>query len=85
MHKIDHFYRDVSCLSDNPYVFIICRVFIRAKVYRKSELRIICNKLTKNASKNQDLWNQELSKISVTKGFKLALDGHFCLLDPKGR
>lgn len=43
------------------------------------------NKLTKNASKNQDLWKQELTKISVNKGFKLALDGHFCLLDSKGK
>lgn len=42
MHEVDHFYRDVSCLSDYPYVFIICGVFTRAKVYRKSELRIIC-------------------------------------------
>lgn len=42
MHEVDHFYRDVSCLSDYPYVFIICGVFTRAKVYRKSELRIMC-------------------------------------------
>ena len=42
------------------------------------------NKFTENISNNQILWKQELEKLHLTRGFKIALDGHFCLLDSKG-
>lgn len=38
------------------------------------------NKETKNISKNQELWKNELNNLDLGKS-KLLLDGHFCLLD----
>lgn len=52
---------------------------------RKSGNDIQTNeKFTKDINHNQDLWKEELKKISFDEGESVFLDGHFTLLNQEG-